>query len=380
MDNIKDSEFDQIRPFYDSEVHDAIERIVVEKGFRKTLEYFFPNAPIDQTIQMLKSITTVRDFQEKFICVLVQAITKKYITKFSFSGIENVPEDKGYILISNHRDIILDSALLNTHFALNGRSTSEIAIGSNLLILPWITDLVKLNRTFVVRRNIPVKEQYECSLNLSKYIRHTILDKKTSIWIAQREGRTKNGDDKTQASVLKMFNMSVSGDVLENLSQLNIVPMTISYEYDPVDIYKVIEKYNKLVDSNFKKSKLDDMAGMRNGITCNKGRVHINLGKPINNEILNLPKAPNKNIQYEEVAKFIDSKIYSGYQLYPINFVSADILCGDNKYSDRYTQEDKTQVLEYIEKQSLNFKGDVELQRKMLMEIYANPVFNSFGK
>ena len=371
-----ETEFDLIRPFYDSEVRDAVERLVVEPGFLKTLEYFFPTAPIDRTVQMLRSLRTVREFQDKFIAVLVQAITKKYITELTFTGLENVPEDKGYLIVSNHRDIILDSALLNTYFLMHGRNTSEIAIGSNLLILPWITDLVKLNRTFVVKRNIPVKEQYDASLLLSKYIRHTILEKNTSIWIAQREGRTKDGNDKTQGALLKMFNMAVSGDVLPNLAQLNIVPMTISYEYDPVDIYKVKERYNKLVDKDFKKSKRDDVMGMRYGITCNKGRVNICLGKPINAELLNLPKAPNKNVQYDEAARFIDTKIYDGYVLYPINYVSADILAGNNTYSAHYTEADKKAVVEYFDNQCKSFEGDVELQRKMLMEIYANPVIN----
>lgn len=371
-----ETEFETIRPFYDSEVKAAVERLVVEPGFLKTLEYFFPTAPIDRTIQMLKSLRTVREFQDRFIGVLVQAITDKYITELTFTGLENVPENKGYLIVSNHRDIILDSALLNTYFLQHNRNTSEIAIGSNLLILPWITDLVKLNRTFVVKRNIPVKEQYEASLLLSKYIRHTILDKNTSIWIAQREGRTKDGNDKTQGALLKMFNMAVSGDVLPNLAELNIVPMTISYEYDPVDIYKVKERYNKMVDKDFKKSKRDDVMGMRYGITCNKGRVNICLGKPISNELLNLPKAPNKNVQYDEAARFIDTKIYEGYILYPINYVSADLLAGTTTYADHYTQEDKKSVLEYFDNQSKFFEGDVALQRKMLMEIYANPVIN----
>ena len=377
--DIIENEFDQIRPFYDSEVRAAVDRLVVEPGFLKTLEYFFPTAPIDRTVQMLKSLRTIREFQDKFISVLVQAITKKYITELTFSGLENVPEDKGYLIVSNHRDIILDSALLNTYFLLHGRNTSEIAIGSNLLILPWITDLVKLNRTFVVKRNIPVKEQYDASLLLSKYVRHTILNKKTSIWIAQREGRTKDGNDKTQGALLKMFNMSVSGDVLPNLAELNIVPMTISYEYDPVDIYKVKEHYNKIVDKDFKKSKRDDVMGMRYGITCNKGRVHICLGKPINNELLNLSKAPNKNVQYDEAARFIDTKIYEGYVLYPINYVSADLLSGTNQYADHYTDVDRKSVLDYFDTQCKMFEGDVALQRKMLMEIYANPVINYYN-
>jgi len=377
---INETEFDEIRPYYDSEVDGVIDKLLSESGFRKTVKYFFPDVPFEVTEKLLRNVHTIRDFQTQFIARLVNGLEKMYTNGVTFNGLENVPEGKGYLFVSNHRDIILDSAFLNTYLAQHGHQTSEIAIGSNLLIFPWITDLVKLNRTFVVKRNLSVKELMVSSMVQSKYIRHTIIDKKTSIWIAQREGRTKNGDDKTQGSVLKMFNMASSGDVLSSLAEMNIVPMTISYEYDPVDVYKVIEQYNKKIDPEFKKNKVDDVAGMRNGLTCKKGRVNITLGKSVSEEILKMPKAPNKNIQYEEVAKFLDRKIYDGYVLYPINYVTADILSGTKRYEDFYTKDDEKNVRDYIEEQSKKFTGDVELQKKMLMEIYANPVFNKLGK
>ncbi|MEE3447372.1 MAG: 1-acyl-sn-glycerol-3-phosphate acyltransferase, partial [Bacteroidales bacterium] len=292
---INETEFDEIRPYYDSEVDGVIDKLLSESGFRKTVKYFFPDVPFEVTEKLLRNVHTIRDFQTQFIARLVNGLEKMYTNGVTFNGLENVPEGKGYLFVSNHRDIILDSAFLNTYLAQHGHQTSEIAIGSNLLIFPWITDLVKLNRTFVVKRNLSVKELMVSSMIQSKYIRHTIIDKKTSIWIAQREGRTKNGDDKTQGSVLKMFNMASSGDVLSSIAEMNIVPMTISYEYDPVDVYKVIEQYNKKIDPEFKKNKVDDVAGMRNGLTCKKGRVNITLGKSVSEEILKMPKAPNKN-------------------------------------------------------------------------------------
>ena len=230
MDTI-DTEFEDIRPYNDSEVPAAIERLLMEPGFRKTIKYFFPDVPIEVTEQKLRGIKTVKEFQSQFIAVLVTEIEKMTTKGVNFNGLENISDGQGYLIVSNHRDIILDSAILNSHLALLGRNTSEIAIGSNLLIFPWITDLVKLNRTFVVKRNLSVKELMISSMIQSRYIRHTIMDRKTSIWIAQREGRTKNGDDKTQGSVLKMFNMAAEGDVVKSLIDLNIVPMTISYVY-----------------------------------------------------------------------------------------------------------------------------------------------------
>lgn len=377
---INENEFEDIRPYRDDEVPAAIERLIAEPGFRKTIKYFFPNVPIEVTEQTLRSIKTIKEFQRKFIATLVTGLEKKTTNGVSFEGLENIEDGKGYIFMSNHRDIILDSAFLNTHLALLGKETSEIAIGSNLLIFPWITDMVKLNRTFVVKRNLSVKELMVSSMIQSKYIRNTIINRHTSIWIAQREGRTKNGDDKTQGSVLKMFNMCESGDVVENLIKLNIIPVTFSYEYDPVDTYKVAEAYNKMMDSSFKKSKSDDVAGMREGMAWKKGRVNIHIGKPVNDDLASMPKAPNKNAQYDEIAKLIDKKIYAGYKFYPINYVAADILQGGVKYADKYTADDKAQAIAYFDEQCQRFQGDIDIQREMLMKIYANPVFNALGK
>ena len=373
------TEFEDIRPYNDSEVPAAIERLLAEQGFRKTVRYFFPNTPVAETEQKLRSIKTVKDFQSQFIAQLVKGIEKMTTKGVTFNGLENIPEGKGYLIVSNHRDIILDSAILNTQLALLGRDTSEIAIGSNLLIFPWITDLVKLNRTFVVKRNLSVKELMVSSMIQSRYIRQTIIDRKTSIWIAQREGRTKNGDDKTQGSVLKMFNMAAEGDVVKSLIDLNIVPMTISYEYDPVDVHKVKEQYNKMIDTTFKKNKVDDVTGMREGLTWKKGRVTVTLGKPINDQLAQMPKAPNKNLQYDEIAKLIDKEIYKGYTLYPINYVCADILTGTEQFAEHYTDAEHDEAIEYFDQQCEKFEGDIPLQRQMLMQIYANPVFNATG-
>ncbi len=378
MDN-NATEFEDIRPYNDTEVPAAIERLLSEPGFRKTLKYFFPKVPIEVTEEKLRKIKTIKDFQREFIARMVTAIEGMTTKGVTFHGLENIPEGTGYIIVSNHRDIILDSAILNTHLALSGRETSEIAIGSNLLIFPWITDLVKLNRTFVVKRNLSVKELMVSSMIQSRYIRHTIIDRKTSIWIAQREGRTKNGDDKTQGSVLKMFNMAAEGDVVKSLIDLNIVPMTISYEYDPVDVHKVREQYNKLIDTTFKKNKVDDVTGMREGLTWKKGRVNVTLGKPINDQLAQMPKAPNKNLQYDEIAKLIDKEIYKGYILYPINYVSADIVTGTQQFASYYTDADREEATAYFDQQCQKFEGDIDIQRKMLVQIYANPVFNSLG-
>lgn len=373
-------EFEDIRPYNDSEVAQTIDRIVLEKGFKKTVEAMMPNADYQAVVKKLKEQKTVKDFQTTFVYDLLDAIESRTVTDFEITGLENIQKNKGYVFFSNHRDIILDSALLNVHMSKLGYETSEIAIGSNLLILPWITDLVKLNRTFVVKRGITAKELLLSSMTLSRYIHYTIEDKNTSIWIAQREGRTKDGNDKSQESVLKMFNMSIKGDIIEATKKLNIIPMTISYEYDPVDNLKIIERYKKTIDPSFKKSPIDDMFGMRDGLFCKKGRVKIHLGKCINEDLDSIDKTLNKNQIYTEIAKILDKKIYQGYKLYPINYVAADIIENSNNYSKYYTNEEKNQALDYFDYRIDEFKGDVELQKNMLHKLYAYPVFNHYGK
>ncbi len=371
-------EFDEIRPYEDYEVQDVIRRLVKEKAFMAFAKQFFPDLSMRAFVNKLLEVKTIHDFQLTFIYRILQSVLQDSITSLTYSGIDNVQKGVPYIFITNHRDIILDSALLNYILYQNGIDTAEIAIGSNLLINRWITDLVKLNRTFIVKRNVPGRKLYHYSIILSKYIRYTITEKKRSVWISQREGRTKDGDDKTQVSLIKMFNISGEKDWVSNYMEVNILPVTINYEIEPCDIEKVKELYMKMQDKNFRKSKLDDLNQMIGGMKAPKGRVHLTFGEPLNPKIPHLTRFP-KNTYFKNLAKLVDTEIYKGYRLSPFNYVAADIFFQNTDYSKFYTTEDKDRFIQMMNQKLSGIEGDRKILEKLFLQIYANPVKNYFS-
>ncbi len=371
-------EFDEIRPYNDDEVPQVMQGLLKEKDFIKFAKWVFPEISIKDLIQKLQKIKTIHDFQLTFVYPILNKIIKQSITELTYSGIDNVKPDTPYIFITNHRDIVLDSALLNYVLYLNGHQTAEIAIGSNLLINKWITDLVKLNRTFIVQRNVPGRKLYHYSFILSKYIRYTITEKKRSVWISQREGRTKDGDDKTQVSLIKMFNISGEKDWVSNYVEVNILPVTINYEIEPCDIEKVRELYLRQKHQNYQKTPLDDLNQMAGGMFAPKGRVHLTFGEPLNPKIPYLTRFPKKTF-FQNLAKLVDTEIYKGYRLLPFNFVAADLLFDDITFSQYYTKQDKEKFLSMMDEKLSNIQGDREILRKLFLNIYANPVKNYFA-
>ncbi len=375
----KKYDFESIRPYNDSEIHEVFERLKQEKTFLKFVHYLFPKIPIDEIIKKLLNINSINQFQVEIMHSFVREIISTTSDGVTVSGIKDLSPSEHYLFISNHRDIVLDPALLNILLVENGHETCEIAIGDNLLIFPWITDLVKLNKTFVVKRNLPGRQMLESSETLSHYIRYTITEKGQSIWIAQREGRSKDGDDRTQLSLLKMLNISGEKSIPENFHQLNVVPVSISYEYDPCDYLKAYEFQMKRDNPEYKKTQADDLIHMREGLRGEKGRMHFSFGKPLKEELKKLEVTKNKNEQFQLLAEIIDEQIHNSYKLWPGNFVAADIQSESNKFSNKYTEEEKKTFLDYIEKHTNMIEdGDKPFIRKMLIEMYANPVKNFY--
>ena len=370
-------QFEEIRPFNDSEVPGVINRIIQEKGFIKFVKFFFPDVPTDQFLKQLTKIKTIQDFQENFEYGIAEKIIKQSTSGLTHSGLENLPKNQSYLFLSNHRDIVLDSALLNKTIYDNGFKTTETAIGSNLLMLRWIKDLVKLTKAFIVKRNIPRKEFYHYTILLSQYIRYTLTEKKTSIWLAQREGRTKNGDDKTNSGLIKMLNIAGEGNIVDNYKQLNIVPVCISYEYEPCGIDKVKELYNKKKDENYKKTRLDDLMSMSRSMSSYKGHIHIAFAKPLNEELDFLQNIKKRQDRFTSLATLIDEKIYEMYKLHPVNYIAANEYFNTDKFTNLYTPEQKENFEARIEKEINSISGDNAEQRKMLLEIYAKPVENN---
>ncbi len=373
----KELDYESIRPYQDHEIQQVFERLKNETSFLELIGFLYPELSPQRFIDNMMQIKSIRQFQQEVISPYVKEIIKNTTKGITSEGLDELDPKESYLYVSNHRDIVLDSAILNVIMFDHGFDTTEIAIGDNLLIYPWITDLVKLNRTFIVKRNLPIRQMMESSTLLSEYIRHTLTDVGHSIWIAQREGRSKDGNDRTQLSLLKMLNISGNDEsVAENFKELKIVPVSISYEYDPCDYLKALEFQHKRDNPDYIKTQDDDLMHMGTGLRGRKGRVHFAFGQPINNELDILKDIANKNEKFEFLAGLIDKHVHENYRLWPGNWVAWDMLNETDEYSNHYSREEKEVFISYIEEHLDRIEGDRNFLRKVLLEMYANPVVN----
>ena len=369
--------FDDIRPFYDSEINAELRQLSKELELIATLRKFFPHRSTDNIVTLLGSFHSANDFQFRIIRTLVRGLARKTTKGVFISGLENIEYNSNRLFISNHRDIILDPTFLNLILLDKWRNTCEIAIGDNLFVRPWIEKMVRINKNVVVKRNVPVRQMMEISAKLSAYIRYTITEKKSSIWLAQREGRAKNADDRTQDSLLKMLNISGNSSVVENLKELNITPVTISYEFDPCDYLKAKEFQQKRDNPAYKKTPQDDALNMMTGLQGWKGRVHYHVSN-IDNEIANIGSG-TKNEQFRALAELIDKHIHKNYKIYPVNKIALDLLNENNTFSTQYSVEEKVKFEQYLQKQLDKIElenKDIPFLRKKILEMYANPFIN----
>jgi 1-acyl-sn-glycerol-3-phosphate acyltransferase len=371
----KELDFESIRPYQDHEIQQVFERLKNETSFLNLIGFLYPELSSQSFINNMMKIKSIRQFQQEVISPYVKEIISNTTKGVTSEGLDKLDPKESYLYISNHRDIVLDPAILNVIMFEHGFDTTEIAIGDNLLIYPWITDLVKLNRTFIVKRNLPVRQMLESSTLLSQYIRHTVTRIGHSIWIAQREGRSKDGNDRTQLSLLKMLNISGKDEsIAENFKELKIVPVSISYEYDPCDYLKAMEFQHKRDNPDYVKTQDDDLRHMGTGLRGRKGRVHMAFGHPIGKEFDVLKDIRNKNEKFEFLAGLIDKHVHENYRLWPGNWVAWDLLNETQEYSKQYTKEEKNVFVNYIEEHLDRIEGDRDFLRKTLFEMYANPV------
>lgn len=381
------AEFDEIRPYEAEEMHQAFEDLINDRQFSAIMKGFAPWLPKGLRNGLLRlafwGVKTPLDFQKRFMKPVVKYIIRKHTDGCTFDNkaLASKPEER-YTFVSNHRDIVLDSAFLDLLLVNAGYSTTvEIGIGDNLLIYPWIKRLVRLNKAFTVRRGLTAHEMMRSSQLMSRYIHFAVTQKRENIWIAQREGRAKDSSDHTQDSVLKMLAMgsSVEGCLpADSLRELNIVPLTISYEFDPCDYLKAQEFQQKRDNPAFKKSRQDDLDNMKTGILGYKGRVHYHCGTPINEWIDELKELP-RNEFFAQLSLRIDREIHRGYRLYPCNYIALDELENTTTYQKHYTTEDKKRFEQYlagqIDKIELPNKDEAYL-RERLLTMYANPLRN----
>nr|MBD3622496.1 glycerol acyltransferase [Sunxiuqinia sp.] len=371
--------YDDIRPYDDHEVNHYINLLLKDEIFQQVLQFIFKDEKeLAGAKQMLSKVQSVEELQLNFMYPLVKNwIIDKTTSGVSWSGLDKLDKSKSYLFISNHRDIILDSGILNYIIVTAGMNTTEIAIGNNLLIYDWILHAVKLNRAFVVRRNLPARELLMASKKLSNYIRDAVTKRNRSVWLAQREGRTKDGNDQTQQALLKMLNLSNKKDFVEGFRELQIVPLSLSYEREPCGISKVEEIY-KRESEGFEKTQADDLKSMAFGLTRPKGRVHFSFGKPIDAPLEEFAKAETLNESIQQLANYIDKRIYYNYKLWPNNYLAADLLHGRDDHADKIepaTREKFNELLEDLVGTIGN--GDAKRQQELFIQMYANPLLNA---
>lgn len=371
------AEFNDIRCFDDSEVAVYLPKLLAEPTVQQVLGMLLGPELMQKMQQAAPSLQTVYDFQSTYIIGLLKALMAKTTAGVQLLGAEKLDKSAAYLFMTNHRDIVLDSAFLNAMLFFNGFQTTQIGIGNNLLIKPWIEWAVRLNKSFVVRRDGGVREQLLISKHMSAYMRYVLTQVNESIWIAQREGRAKDSNDITAPAIIKMLNMSGEGTFVEKLRALNIAPIAINYEYDPCDYLKAKEYQQKRDDANYKKQPADDLLNMQTGIMSYKGRISYVVAGP-----LEVPDAWNdvpRAMQADVAAAAIDKMIHASYQLFPNNYVAADLLSENQVFADKYTDQDKQTFVAYIEKQlqkiDIPNRDDAFLRNKMY-QMYANPVYN----
>lgn len=339
--------FDDIRPHTDVEAKAAVDRILASGKIDKLISAFMSNQEIDLIIEQLSKVETIDDFQIGIIKKVFEKINSKVVDEIEVFNLDKLSNDKGYLFISNHRDIVLDPSNLALILSNTGFQTQEVAIGSNLLIEPWIEDLVRLNKSFIVKRDVQGRELLLASKKMSAYIR-SVICRNSNVWIAQREGRAKDGNDKTQTSLLKMLNL---GSNIKNLndsfSSLNLLPFAISYEFDACDVLKAKELYVNSLGDKYVKTPQDDLISMKYGLIGLKGRISYSFGNVITSE--ELPQTEDLNEITEILAKIIDNQIYKNFKLYPSHYISYDLFNENNRFVDKYSEAEKKKFLDLID-------------------------------
>ena len=374
--------FNDIRPFEPEELPEVFDRLIADQQFCSVLSYLYPGVPVEAIAAKMKGCKDNLAFQKAFCYQFLHGLLKKASLgcDADFSAIDL---EARYTFISNHRDIVLDSALLDVLLIDAGCSTTcEIAIGDNLLSLPWVKDLVRVNKSFIVQRSLSMREMLVASKTLSEYMHYAIECKNENIWIAQREGRAKDSDDRTQEALLKMMAMGGEGSAIDRLVALHLVPLAISYEFDPCDYLKAQEFQLKRDVPGWKKSAHDDVVSMQTGIMGFKGHIHYHCAPCIDQWLLSLPADTPKTDLFRIIAEHIDKEIHANYRLFPANYVALDMLHGTDRYASEYSADDKARFEKYLEGQMAKItleNRDEAFIRESMLKMYANPAINQLA-
>lgn len=375
---VRNQKFDDIRPYYDDEIPAAMKRIAASDTFPLLASYAFPDRKVEEVRAMVEGLRTVDEFQTKVMWFVNEQIVKRSMTSYTVSGIEALDPSGQYLFVSNHRDIMLDASVLQNILHAHGFETSEITFGANLMCTPLVIDIGRSNKMFRVERGGNMKEFYQSSVHLSEYIRHVITEKHQSVWIAQRNGRTKDGNDATDQGIVKMFGISKRDDKIKALSELHIVPLSISYEWETCDYMKALELYQSRYEKYVKKQG-EDLSSILSGITSFKGKVHLSFCPMITEDDLRQFDSLTSIEYNREVARLMDERIFSGYKLSPNNFIAHDIRFGKHEFlGAKYSEEQKERFVFHMSKLDKYDVEEPEILRDIFLGIYSNPVDNCY--
>ncbi|MEM6803148.1 MAG: 1-acyl-sn-glycerol-3-phosphate acyltransferase [Bacteroidota bacterium] len=364
--------FEEIRPYLDEEVSAVMARLSQKHSFKILLQYFFPGKSIEEIEEGLLAVSSSAEFQDKYISKAIKRMKDESTDELSHKGFEYIDKKKGHFFVSNHRDIILDPGFLNFLLHREGFETTQNAIGDNLLVSGLVTDLMKLNKSFIVHRNVDRRDMLSYTQRLSAYV-HTSIAEGKSIWMAQRSGRAKEGNDETNQALLKMLYLKGKEDPIENFLSLNFLPMAISYEFEPCDMLKAEELAHLRTETPYSK---DDKVAMIRGIRDYKGRVHLEIGPSIHDKIKALPKSKRINDFLKDLADLLNKEIISLYKLWPNNFIATDLMSGQEEYKSFYSKEEKEKFLQYMAQKLKGIRGEEDLLRIQFLKIYATPLAN----
>ena len=370
---IMDQNFEELRPYYDEELPAAARRVADSPYLPAINSFLFPQEPVEKLRGLLLDLRNVSDFQNRIMLPAIRSIIDKTSSGLTYSGFESLHDGRKRMFLANHRDILLDAAILQVLLLENDLDTSEITFGSNLMQGSLVVDIGKMNKMFRIMRGGTVREFYKSSTEVSSYMRYAILQKGQSVWIAQRNGRTKDGADKTDMAVLKMFALSSDKPFFENLKELNITPLVISYEYEPCDFLKTqelfISRYQK-----YEKESGEDLNSILHGIKQFKGHIHFVVAEAITEEELRHCDKLDRNQKFQRLSRIIDKRIYANYKLWPTNYIAYDLLHQSYRWRAQYTEEQQRAFVEYMDEGLGKLIGDEAELRDIFLSIYANPV------
>lgn len=366
-------QFELMRPYFDSEQKEAVVRLTSDPLFKRISEHIYPETPLNEVIKKIRGFNSIAEFQLGFMHYAVKQIIQSSTNGLTVEGLEKLEREKPYLFVANHRDIVLDSTFMQLALVEAGYKTSQITFGSNLMINQFVIDLGKLNKMFTIYRGGSKIQMYRNALLHSAYIRQVICKQKDSVWIAQRNGRTKDGNDKTQSALIKMF-IGNDKQSIKSLQELNIVPVAISYEWEPCSRQKVAELFHSR-DKEYVKRPGEDLDSILSGILNQKGHIHLSFGNPVNTFLER--QSPSNNDIADDVAQYIDNEIYSHYKLHANNYIAYDLLNQESTFTPKYTPQQKEEFMKTMQKHlEWGSTADMELLKQMYLNMYANPVKN----